>query len=68
VARFAYLPFGAGSPSCIGEQFAWTEVVSVLAVLAGTWRFESVSGHVVTPQYRITLPPDGGLPMIAAAW
>ena len=68
VPRYTYLPFGAGPRSCIGEQFAWTELVSVLAVLAGSWRFEPVPGHVVNRQYRITLRPEGGLPMIAARW
>ena len=36
--RFAYFPFGGGPRKCIGESFAWTEAVLVLATLARRWR------------------------------
>jgi cytochrome P450 len=29
--RFAYFPFGGGNRVCIGESFAWTEGILVLA-------------------------------------
>ena len=63
VPRNAYLPFGTGPRACIGEQFAWTETIAVLAVLARSWSFRSDPTLEVTPQYRVTLRPDGGLPM-----
>ena len=31
---FAYAPFGGGPRKCIGEQFAWTEGILLLATLA----------------------------------
>jgi cytochrome P450 len=68
VPRYAYLPFGLGPRSCIGEQFAWTELVILLAVLAARWRLEPQPGHLVEPQYRVTLRPRDGLPMTARAW
>jgi cytochrome P450 len=68
VPRHAYLPFGLGSRACIGEQFAWTELVIILAVVAGGWRLEPQEGHVVEPQYRVTVRPRGGLPMVAQRW
>ena len=37
--RWAYLPFGGGSRSCVGEAFAWAEMILVLATLARRWRF-----------------------------
>jgi len=38
--RFAYLPFGAGPPVCIGAQFALAEAVLVLAALLRRFRLE----------------------------
>jgi cytochrome P450 len=61
--RFAYFPFGAGTRICIGEQFAWTEALLVLATLAPRWRLTLAPGAVVTPQPIITLRPRGGIPM-----
>jgi cytochrome P450 len=57
--RFAYFPFGAGTRSCIGEAFAWTEGALVLAVLAGRWRLSPAPGSVVRTEPRITLRPQG---------
>jgi cytochrome P450 len=61
--RFAYFPFGGGARGCIGESFAWTEAVLVLATLASRWRFHPVPGHPVVPQTSITLRPRHGMPM-----
>lgn len=57
--RFAYFPFGGGPRSCIGENFAWTELVLIVATLAQQWRF-SVTPQTgkVRPHARITLHPD----------
>lgn len=61
--RFAYFPFGAGTRICIGEQFAWTEALLVLATLAPRWRLALAPGARVEPEPIITLRPRGGLPM-----
>ncbi|MDX9972444.1 MAG: cytochrome P450, partial [FCB group bacterium] len=42
--RFAYFPFGGGPRICIGEAFAWTDGILVLATLALRWRFQTVPG------------------------
>jgi cytochrome P450 len=65
--RFAYFPFGGGTRICIGERFAWTEAVLVLATLASRWRATLVPGHPVEPLPRITLRPRHGLRMVLHA-
>jgi cytochrome P450 len=61
--RYAYLPFGAGPRSCIGEQFAWAEATTALAVICSRWTARTRPGYQVRPQYRITMRPGPELPM-----
>jgi cytochrome P450 len=61
--KFSYFPFGGGPRGCIGERFAWTEVILVLATIAQRWRLRLVPGHVVEPQPMLTLRPKHGLRM-----
>src|SRR5256714_2172070 len=61
--QFAYFPFGGGPRRCIGEGFAWTEGVLMLAALARRWRLRLAPGQTVEPQPRITLRPKGRVPM-----
>jgi cytochrome P450 len=63
--RFAYFPFGGGPRQCIGESFAWMELVLVLATIAQRWRFYLVPGHPVVPQAAVTLRPKHGMKMTA---
>jgi cytochrome P450 len=53
--RYAYFPFGGGNRVCIGESFAWTEAILLLATIAQHWRFAAVTTPV--PEPRITLRP-----------
>ena len=55
--KYAYFPFGGGSRICIGESFAWTEAILLLATIAQRWRF--VAGTAPTREPRITLRPKG---------
>ncbi|HEX5117680.1 MAG TPA: cytochrome P450 [Pseudonocardiaceae bacterium] len=63
VPKYAYLPFGTGPRSCVGEQFAWAEAITALAVIARRFTARTQPGHVVKPQYRITMRPGNGIPM-----
>jgi cytochrome P450 len=58
--QFSYFPFGGGVRRCIGEGFAWTEAVLLLAALARRWQMRLASGHKVETQPRITLRPGKG--------
>jgi cytochrome P450 len=61
--RGAYFPFGAGSRMCIGEQFAWSEAVLVLATLAHRWAPTIVPGQHVKTWAAVTLRPHPGIKM-----
>ena len=61
--RHAYLPFGGGHRTCIGNHFALLEGQLVLAALAGRVRFEPVGTAPVVPQFVVTLLPRGGVPV-----
>jgi cytochrome P450 len=63
--RFAYFPFGGGPRQCIGESFAWMELVLLVATIAQQWRFELVPGHPVVPNAAVTLRPKYGMKMTA---
>ncbi|MBQ1044340.1 MULTISPECIES: cytochrome P450 [unclassified Micromonospora] len=62
--RGAFMPFATGVHGCIGDQFAWTEMIVSLASIAARWRLEPVPGHEPKPVPAMTMPVDA-LPMTA---
>ncbi|GMV90613.1 MAG: cytochrome P450 [Candidatus Hydrogenedentota bacterium] len=62
--RYAYCGFGGGSHACLGESFAWTEAMLVLAVLGQRWKARIAPGHTVGLNPLVNLRPRGGMPMI----
>ena len=65
--KFAYFPFGGGPRQCIGESFAWMELVLVLTTIAQRWRLRLVPGHPVVPQPLVTLRTKHGMRMTVHA-
>jgi cytochrome P450 len=61
--QFAYFPFGGGPRRCIGESFAWMELVLVVATIAQRWTLALVPGHPVEPQPVVTLRTKHGMKM-----
>ena len=57
--KYAYFPFGGGVRLCIGESFAWTEAILLLATIAQRWRFTRTEDPPPVPEPRITLRPKG---------
>jgi cytochrome P450 len=58
---YAYFPFGGGPRRCIGESFAWMELVLVVATIAQRWRLRLVPGHPVEPEALVTLRTKHGM-------
>ena len=44
-SRYAFLPFSLGRRHCIGKDFAWNELTTLLAVLARNFSFELAPGE-----------------------
>jgi cytochrome P450 len=63
VPKHAYLPFGSGPRACIGEQFAWAEAITALAVIAGNCRVQTDPNLTPEIHYRVTLRPSGAVPV-----
>jgi cytochrome P450 len=61
--RGAYFPFGGGNRICIGESFAWTEAILLLATLARRFRFRATDSSPVPLEPLVTLRPGRSIVM-----
>lgn len=64
----AYIPFGMGHRSCVGEPLAKEIALATVATVMSRWRLELVPRRAVVPQARFLLMPKGGLRMIVRKW
>jgi len=62
ISRYQYMPFGAGPRICIGRAFAEIEATAMLATMLQHARF-APAGHHPQPVARVTLLPQGGMPL-----
>lgn len=53
-----YLPFGTGPHGCLGEGYAWTEILGTVGAVLARYRLQPVPGSRVRPVARTTLHPD----------
>jgi cytochrome P450 len=58
IVRNAYVPFGAGVRSCIGESFAWSEAFTVLSAILQRWRLRPASAQPLRPNPTATVQPN----------
>lgn len=64
VPRGVWFPFGFGTRRCIGEHFAWTEAVVLLATLARRWELDVQVPADPPMMSAITLRPDVPMPTV----
>jgi cytochrome P450 len=64
IDRFTYIPFGAGTRTCIGSAFALQEATLVLATVMRDFDLKLAPNKQVWPLLRVTLRPADGLQMI----
>jgi cytochrome P450 len=60
----AYVPFGAGSRTCIGMRFGQLEIKTVATLLLQRFRPQLPTGHALHVRQMPTLSPEGGLPIV----
>jgi cytochrome P450 len=59
----AYIPFGAGSRTCIGMRFGRQEVLEIAARVLRRYRVELQPGWTLRAKQTPTLGPAGGMPV-----
>jgi cytochrome P450 len=65
--KYAYMPFGGGPRTCIGNVFALTEATVVLSMIAQKFQLEMRPGRDLELDAFVTLRPKNGLPMRLSA-
>lgn len=60
---YTYIPFAIGPRICAGLSFGLTEAILCFAILIQRFKVRPVPGTKVEPICRLTLRPDGGLPV-----
>jgi cytochrome P450 len=63
--RSAYLPFGGGRRSCIGQSFAQMEMVLMASIMSQQFTFDLGPGGTVELEATLTLRPKRGLHVVA---
>lgn len=59
----SFNPFGIGHHRCVGEAFAWSEMVVVVAAIARRWQLRPAKGYVVR-EVAAEVPRPSALPMV----
>ena len=60
----AFIPFGAGPRTCIGQTLALSEAKAVLAVMLPVFRWKLSSSYRHSPDVTLTMMPEFGMPVV----
>jgi cytochrome P450 len=61
--KYIYFPFSSGVRGCIGEGFAWTEGILLVATLARKWKLKLLPEQKIGMNPLMTLRPKFGMKM-----
>ena len=61
--KYVYIPFSSGIRGCIGEGFAWTEGILLIATLARKWKLKLLPEQKIGLNPLMTLRPKFGMKM-----
>jgi cytochrome P450 len=61
--KYAYFPFGGGPRVCIGNVFAMSEAILILALVVQRFRFTPTDDEPTLPQPAVTLRPGRPIEM-----
>ncbi|KAM3323131.1 cytochrome [Capsicum chacoense] len=57
----AYIPFGIGSRTCAGQNFAMIEVKVIVSMMLSRFAFSLSPGYQHSPVFRFVLEPEHGI-------
>ncbi|KAJ0985343.1 hypothetical protein J5N97_003699 [Dioscorea zingiberensis] len=60
----AYMPFGLGSRTCVGQNLAMVEMKIILSRILSNFSFLLSPNYVHSPAFRLTIEPQFGVPLI----
>ncbi len=61
--KYIYFPFSGGVRGCIGEGFAWTEGILLIATMARKWKLKLMPEQRIAMNPLMTLRPKFGMKM-----
>ncbi len=61
--KHAYIPFGGGARTCIGNAFALMELQLLLAMIVRGWDIDPPADYQLKLEPSVTLRPEGGMPV-----
>lgn len=57
----AYIPFGIGSRTCVGQNFAMIELKVIVSMILSRFTFSLSPGYQHSPVFRLVLEPEHGI-------